>query len=315
MNPLTRHRCYLAAAALLLILPCQAGEEPPPALAAADTGHPVAGWSRLRYAAGGMVGSVSTQLELADAAHRDMQVPPYTALANTTFQVATSPVMRLGIHVHTTTLFADSITEGTIWFDPGSGAVLQRDRLRPGWKGSRKIYRFGGAGASRIRLEPRDKAEAEQPSADWSKIKESYFPYDMTASGCKVVSDPILLLYLVSLPDYVNDSRSVQICTFFDDALYRVWLEPQGIERLEADYTVKSAGTLRKVSGRQETLKLLLRVEPVTAGADTSNFELLELRGTLAIHLDTRSRLPVRISGERAGFGRLSIGLVEAESQ
>ncbi|MGD2055784.1 MAG: hypothetical protein PVJ15_03185 [Gammaproteobacteria bacterium] len=307
-------RLYLAAAILLLFQSGQAGEEPPAIVAELPGAPRAAAWTRLHYAADGRIGSVSTTLELANSSLQDMQSAPYTALENTAFQIIASPLMRIDIQARATSLFGDSGTRGTLWFDPATGAVLQRDKLRPGWKGSRKIYRFGEDGALRLRLKPKDRAEAEQPSDEWSKTKESFFPYNLHDSGCEFVSDPILLLYLVSLPEYINANRSAQTCLFFDDALYRVRLEPQGSDWLDVNYTVKSAAGRRRVQGRQESLKLLLRIEPLTAGADRANFELLELRGTIVIHLNTGSRLPVQVSGERAGLGRLRIALVEAES-
>jgi hypothetical protein len=51
-------------------------------------------------------------------------------------------------------------------------------------------------------------------------------------------------------------------------------------------------------------------VEPVTPGAERSDFEFLELRGDIVIYLDVASRIPVLLSGERSGFGRLDIPLV-----
>jgi hypothetical protein len=69
---------------------------------------------------------------------------------------------------------------------------------------------------------------------------------------------------------------------------------------------------VHEVSGNRRTVKLSLRIEPITAGADPAAFELLELRGAIAIYLDTASRLPVLITGERAGVGELGVGLVEA---
>jgi hypothetical protein len=314
MNPIPVSRFYLAAATLLLFQSVTAGEEPPALPAELPTAHPGATWNRLHYSAEGGIGSISTILELTSTSLQDMQSPPYTALANTAFQIIASPLLRIDIQARATSLFGDSGTQGTLWFDPATGAVLQRDKLRPGRKGSRKIYRFGSDGALRLRLEPRDRAEAEQPSDEWSRVKESFFAYDLVDSGCEFVSDPILLLYLVSLPEYIDANRGVQTCLFFDDALYRVRLEPQGSEWLDVNYAVNSAAGRRRVQGRRESLKLLLWVEPLTAGADRADFELLELRGTIAIHLDTESRLPLQVSGERSGLGRLRIALVEAES-
>ena len=311
-----KHTCrshfHSIAFMLLASLSCQAGGESLPASKApAASGLPDAGWVSLRYSAKGMTGSVSTSLILAEPLWEDMLAPPYTALDNTAFQTKADHLMLLIFRASAESLFGGYSTEGKIWFDGGSGAVLQRDKLRPGRKGSRKIYRFGTEGASRIRLKPMNRVEAEQPSEDWSRIKESFYPYDIAGSGCDNVSEPALLLYLLPSMDLGEGKKPVYRCLFFDDALYRVWLEPDGSEMHHVDYSVKSGGVTRQVSGEQETLKVSLRVEPITEGADSADFELLELRGDIAIHLDAVTRLPVILTGERSGLGRLTVGLVE----
>jgi hypothetical protein len=303
-------RIPLIVCLLSLSLCCQAGGESVPVAAAAASAVPQVDWVSLRYEANKMGVTLSTTLDLAKSSRREMQAPPYSALGNAAFQTAAADVIRLGIHAHAETALDSYDTEGRIWFDPASGAVLQIDRLKPGPGGSRKIYRFAGDGVLRIRQEPAGRNEAAQSPASWTKIKQNFYPYAPVVAGCDVVTTPALLLYRASALDPADGGEPQ--CVFFDDVLYRVWLELKGDALRPVDYAVKAGGTTHKVSGNRRIQKVSLRVEPITPGADPAAFELLELRGAIAIYLDTASRLPVQITGERAGAGELVIGLVEA---
>jgi len=296
----------------LLCVPlfCQAGSAPLPESLVANAGHPEVNWISLRYAANRFGVSLSTTLELAESSRQEMQTPPYAALRDKPFQIVAGSVLRLDIHAHAEMALDSYNTEGQAWFSPASLAVLQRERLKPGPEGSRKIYRFASDGAFRIRLEPNGRDEGRQSSTSWTKIKQNFYPYDLRAAGCDLVTSPELLLYRASSRDPVNGG--IPFCVFVDDALYRVWIESQGEAPRPVGYAVKTGTAVHEVSGNRKTRKLSLRVEPITPGADPAAFELLELRGAIAIYLDAESRLPVLITGERAGAGELDIGLVEA---
>jgi len=296
----------------LLCLPllCRAGGGLLPTSAVMEPGPSQVNWTRLRYAASRFGVNLSTSLELDRSSREAMQAAPYSVFRNEPFQTLPDTVMRLDIHAHAEAPLDSYDTEGRAWFSPGSLAVLQRDRLKPGPDGSRKIYRFAVDGAFRIRLEPKGRNEGGQPPANWTKIKQNFYPYDLQAAGCDLVTSPELLLYRASSPDPVNGG--IPLCVFVDDALYRVWLESHGEVPRPVDYVVKSGAAVHEVSGNRKTRKLSLRVEPITPGADPADFELLELRGAIAIYLDVDNRLPVLITGQRAGAGELGVGLVEA---
>jgi hypothetical protein len=307
-----RHFPPIALCAFLLYLPlfCRAGGETSPLPQVRDDRHPDVNWISLRYAANRFGVSLSTTLELAVSSRQEMQAPPYAMLRNESFQTVAGGIMRLDIHAHAETALDNYNTEGQVWFASGNIAVLQRDRLKPGPDGSRKIYRFAGDGALRIRLEPNSRNEGRQPPASWTKIKRNFYPYNLPAAGCDLVTSPELLLYRASSRDPVNGG--IPYCVFVDDSLYRVWLESRGEVLRHVDYAVKSGGTKHEVRGDRRTLKLSLRVEPITPGADPAAFELLELRGAIAIYLDPDTRVPVLITGERAVVNDLGVELVEA---
>jgi hypothetical protein len=303
-------RLCLILLGLLLALGCRANGPDSPQPVGQATSLPEPAWVSLDYEAKASVGEVSTSLVLADAAAGELSAPPYQALKDAPPPMSAAHLRVLRVQGRAKALLGGYRSEGSIWFDAGTGAVLQRDKLRPGRKPYRKVYRFRPDGAFRVKLEPANRAEAEGSSERWTKIRESYYPYDDAGSGCKVVSEPTLLLYLLPRLDLAAGAKTVDECVFWDDAVYRVRLQPQGREVRDLDYRERAGGAEQRVSGSREVLKVALGVEPVTPGAERSDFEFLELRGDIVIYLDVASRIPVLLSGERSGFGRLDIPLV-----
>ena len=70
--------------------------------------------------------------------------------------------------------------------DAATGQVLLRERIRPGSEGSGKLHRFGSHGASRLRLEPADSREAQQPVAQFDQVRHKRLLAAETVSGLSV---------------------------------------------------------------------------------------------------------------------------------
>jgi len=301
-------RNRLAALALLCLSLLVAGEEP----LAAGSQHPpplAATWQRLQFAGEDLIGSVVTTLKLSPATLADLDVPPYRELLDTPDAFGSDQPLRLEANGEVRSLFSRSTTLANAWFDAATGQVLLRERTRPGRKGSSKIHRFGARGVARLRLEPADKRQAGLPTTHWSHRDLKFYPYDLQDSGCSQITIPALLLYHIS--SHPQDSV---YCVFHDDALYRVRLESRGSKMLPVDYTVHSRGRLQQVSGTRPLEEIALHVEPLGEQADAGDFELLELRGELAIQLDPQTRIPVEVSGSRAGLGDITLRLIDASA-
>jgi hypothetical protein len=297
---------------LLLCLPqvLNAGEEPPPDPPPASPAAPVSAppaWTQLRFAADSLTGSVHTTLTLTPASPAELDSAPYAALQDTPEAFGGENLRRLQVDGEIRGLFGGSQTRASVWFDASSGQVLLRERIRPGSEGSGKLHRFGSHGASRLRLEPADSREAQQPVAQWTRRERKFHRYDLRAAGCSRIIVPALLLYEIS-----RQPLTTRHCVFHDDALYRVTLEARGSPRQAVSYTLNIAGTERPVSGSRPLQAHALRIEPLGREADIGKFELLELRGALTIHVDPEFSLPVQVSGSRGGAGRITIGLTGA---
>lgn len=302
-------RTQAAGLALLLLLTallCLAGEEPVDEFTAAASSTARPGWTRLVYTGEDLPGKPSTSLELIESS--------MDALAITGARVPENTITPFNArHVRLLTVAGQGQAPHTglrIWFDGDTGTVLQRDRLKSGPDGSRKIYRYGPDGAARVRLEPANRQQEQATPATWTQRKDKVYRYDLDAAGCRRVTVPALLLFAVATREPAT--MDSYLCVFQDDTLYRVWLRPQGTERIPVDYTVSSGKGKRRVSGDQVVEKIGLHIEPVTGAADTTGFELLELRGEIVIYVDTATGLPVRFSGSRALYRDIGMQLTAA---
>ncbi len=300
----------LAACILLCLpLPLAAGEEPPPEPADAPPAATATapGWDRLRFAADGLTGSVSTTLTLSPASMTELDAPPYAELQDTPDAFRSRQLLRLKVDGEIRTLFASSATQASVWFDAGSGQALLRERTRPGSRGSSKLHRFGARGASRLRLEPEDSRQAALAVTQWTRRQRKFHRYDMQRNGCGSITVPALLLYSLS-----RQPATSSHCVFHDDALYRVRLEAQGSKLHTLSYTLDKPDGQRQVNQPRRLERFALRIEPLSRKAGIEDFELLELRGDLAIDLDPEFRLPVQVSGSRSGAGNITIQLRSA---
>jgi hypothetical protein len=303
-------RTRLAALTLLCLpLPLIAGEEPPPdpAKAQAPATGPSPRWHRLHFAADSLAGSVTTTLTLSPATMADLDARPYADLRDTSEAFTASHLLRLQVDGEVSTVITVSGTQARVWFDAVSGQVLLRERIRTGSKGSSKVHRFGARGASRLRLEPADSRQAQLPTAEWTKRARKFRHYDMAQAGCSSITVPALLLYSIS-----NQPADARHCVFHDGALYRVRLESRGSDEHAVSYSLQTAGGQRQVSGPRQLERFALRIEPLDRKADVDDFELLELRGQLTIHMDPEYRIPVQLGGSRSGLGNITIQLTAA---
>lgn len=303
-------RWWWPCAAILLVLAnpaSRAGEEPAAELVADSGVAADPHWTSLTYRKKRFGTHLTTTLELSE--------PPAQAMTAGDLPLPGGPpggllsASRLAL-LTLTARVEDSETALRIWYDARNGTALQRDRLRSGPEASRKVYRFGRKGVSRLRVEPADGEQAQGPAGGWSKRRETVHHYDLAAAGCSSVTTPALLLVLV--PRLETGARGISRCVFSSDALYRVWLEPQGTETLAVDYAVTEATGRQRVSGRRRLEKIALRAEPVNTGAGASDFELLELRGDIVLYLDRSYALPVQITGSRAFLSDIKVQLSAA---
>ncbi|MEE8526881.1 MAG: hypothetical protein V3T72_23350 [Thermoanaerobaculia bacterium] len=203
--------------------------------------------------------------------------------------------------------FAGRRSETSVWFDPRQAAVLQRLKLRPGKKGYQKTYRFTEDGVYSHRRSPLDSRQGAGPVEGWGKVEEAFYPYPERHRECGPISEPELLLYMISA---AGTEKPFHTCSFSDKTLHHVELKPRGTVSLDVDYATGSDGRQSRRRGRVEVEHVVLQARPVDAGSG-DDFEFLGLEGDVDIFLD--GRIPVEVAGRLPGLGRIRIKLVAVD--
>jgi len=269
-------------------------------------------WSRLVFEGQRSVGRTTMAVELKALAVADAEAD----LVASPHPPAMSPdggrAALMSAEIDAILPFKRKHWTGRTWFRPVDGAALQRIRYKPGKDGSNKTYRYSEGGVYRIRAEPRGSREARRGPERWTDVRESYYPYGAVREGCATVSDPFVLLYLVSAADLsVGDALSV--CVFNKKGLYRATLKPVESERIKAHYVEGPGKRGNQVDREAVALKILLTAQPVPGSAGKlEGFEFLGLEGGVEILVDSESGLPLEIRGTLPEIGRLAFRLVEA---
>ena len=199
------------------------------------------------------------------------------------------------------------------WFQPANAAPLKRIRRQFGDKANRKIYTYAKDQVERERADPKNKKEAKKDPADWSKIKNSVYALAPAEFGCTSFSDSSLLLYFLSATAITETSTPLKHCFFNKKIIYHVEFRALGVERLQVNYTATQGDNVGTVTGETDSLKIQVTAQAGTAtGREPEPFEVLKLRGSIEVHLDKESRLPLQIRGKVPNFGTIELKLREA---
>lgn len=201
-----------------------------------------------------------------------------------------------------------------VWFSPEDASALLRHRDRLGRSANRKAYRYLADGVRRLRTEPDGGAEAELPPERWSLVKEDLYPFGAARGDCPVLIDPNVLLVIASARAVGGAEEPLTLCVFNKKAIYRVRLTAEPGEPRQVSYLEAADGARREV--RREAAIRTIRLEalpPESGDVEPETFEFFEMSGEIEIDLEAESGLPVRISGEIAGLGRIAVALSEVE--
>jgi hypothetical protein len=201
-----------------------------------------------------------------------------------------------------------------IWFNPGDAMALGRIWLRRGEDDFQKIYRFTHQGVFRHQIEPKDKKEALLAPENWTDASDNFYAYDPARLGCDGVTEPSLLVYIISAIDLSKIASPVSLCVFGKRQLHSVQLRAEGKERLKADYFQNSSGKKIRIQKEVESLKIALHAEPMESDlAEAENFSFLGLQKDIAIYIDPATQLPLLAGGIIPGVGKVSLTLHEVQ--
>ena len=271
-------------------------------------------WSRLVFEAEKIFSSVRIEVELK----------PLTANAVGTELIATpgrdplQPANPVIYHLKIDRIIEPAIgktvnLQDRVWFNPDDTTAYQRIRVRQGQNESKKIYRYTRQGVFRLRNEPKNKQEARLAPEEWTDIRESFYAFDNTkGTGCSIVSDPAVLLYLVSTASIWQEADSVSICIFGKKQVHYLRLRREGLAALDFKYREKSlqAEVVRK--GKIKAIKIVIEPLPGQPERDKPEvFAFLELKKNIVFYIDPVARIPIRVSGSIAAVGQVDLNLRE----
>jgi hypothetical protein len=201
-----------------------------------------------------------------------------------------------------------------VWFDPKDATALGRIRLRKGEDDFKKTYRFTQQGVFRHRKEPVDQEEAKKDPEQWTDVVDTFYPHNLSQLGCPNVSERLLLVYIASAFEQLDNDKPLVLCVFGKRQLFEVQLKSAGLHSIKIDYVEKRQQNENRRQGKLKAQKILLETRPLESSLEkVENFSFLGFRKNIAFYIDPASRLPIQVSGEIPTVGKSTLKLQEVQ--
>jgi len=270
-------------------------------------------WTHLSFHAKNFWVEVSTDIQLRSLAASELDAVLLESPEGTPIKPLTSETTQMTINTTIDPSFRSPVKiHNRIWFNPTDASALGRARLRRGDDNFKKRYRFTEQGVFRHRIEPKNKKEASLEPEQWTDIKDSFYPYDLTRLGCPFVSERSLLVFILSAVDFSKNNDPLSLCVFGKRQLHRVQLQKQGVYPLSVNYIEKTQQTTIRKEGTIKTLKITITAEPMDSELkEAENFSFLGLHRNIVIYIEPSSRLPIQASGVIPTIGTAQLKLNE----
>ena len=230
------------------------------------------------------------------------------------------PIPNAGGYKLSTDTVIDSIFQppvriaNQVWFDPRAATALGRIRLRQGEDDFKKIYRFTQQGVFRHRIEPKDEKEARKDPEKWTRVKDTFYSYDLAKLGCATISDRLLLVYIAAAVDQFEKDQPVVLCMFGKRQLFQVQLKSAGQHSVKFNFTETKKQAQNKRQGEVKARKILLKAVPLKSDLEkVENFSFLGFHKNIALYIHPTWRVPLQISGKIPVAGKASLKLQEVD--
>lgn len=271
-------------------------------------------WRRLSFKADNFFGKVATDVRLEtmsakEAADLLLAVPQAEGL-----QPSGATVIAITVDSNIDPMIGpNEILNTQSLFNPGDGAVLQRLRLRHGGKVWQKSYRFLSNGVYHQRKRPSGKKQPELPPNQWKTFETRWYPYNGSYPECRPVLEASEFLYLASVVGFTQQKDPLSLCVFNKKQLHRVTVSAGEAGRLKVNYLERLPAKQIRREGSIQVVKISFQPRGLDAGnKDFEEFSFLGLQGDFEIYVDATARIPVQVSGQIPGIGKLDIRLDEA---
>ena len=272
-------------------------------------------WSHLSYRAKSIFGEATSDVYLSTFPAEDVADFLIAAPGGAGMHASGATVFKMTVYSQIAPrLGFNEISNAQSWIDSNAAAALQQDRLRLGQETWQKIYRYTDKGVFRLRKKPKGSNEENLPFKQWTKAKESFYPYDAPSQGCSAVLEPSSLLMVASVIKKMKPDIPLQLCVFNRNQLHQVKVSVDGPRRLKVNYLETSGTNQTRWDNAIDTIKISFQPRSLALNnEDPAEFSFLGLKGDFDIYLGQDSGLPVQVSGKIASFGQIDIRLQTVE--
>ncbi len=177
-----------------------------------------------------------------------------------------------------------------------------------------KIYYWEETGVHRQKIFPANSQQNQQPPGTWTNRKLSFYRFPKEIDECSTISDPLLLLYILSTLDSYVQQKPFKICVFGKGQVHQLTIRQEQPSVLEVSYTQYSHSYAQKSEVKEQKTTFVFSIDVKTFAQDDEKkeqFSFFGLNDDIRIYIDPKKRFPLRISGKNDIIGELTLNLTE----
>ena len=221
-------------------------------------------------------------------------------------------LMAVDMRAEGLSFFDEQYTE-KIWFNAGDGRAYRRIRWRKEGDPWVKSYCWTDDGVRRQKIQPASRDESKQAPIKWTQTTESFYPHPKNTVYSEAISDPTLLLYLLSVLEPRNMKSPFEIYVFGKEQLHRLTCRQEKSLPMAVSFKLHSSSGVVGVNSTIKPLVFSIEAESLASkDSKPETFSLLGLQKEIRIYLDPSRRLPIRVSGKNSIYGELILDLSDA---
>ena len=268
-------------------------------------------WTELSFSAKNFWVAVSSDIQLNPLSASELDAVLLKSPKGNPVEPQTAQAARMTIQTRIEPKFRAPINmSNRIWFNPRDGSALGRVRLRRGEDDFKKIYRFTDQGVFRHSMEPKHKTEASLKPEKWTKVKNRFYPFDLSQTACTSVSERSLLIFILSAFHLYDNREPLSLCVFGKRQLHQVVLQAHGTQPIKVDYVEKQRHKQIQKVETINALKIQITATPVNSSSnEVENFSFLGFHEDIFVYLNPTSRLPIQVRGIIPSIGEATLKL------
>jgi len=272
-------------------------------------------WTDLSYGAKSFAVNVRTDINLASYSSKEFESLWLSHPKCLPLPTACREVYRIEVNTSIDHIFSPPVELlEQVWFEPVQATALHRTKLRRGKDEIARIYWFTEKGVHRLRKKPGSNKEASLPPGRWTDVRSTFYGFDLPQLGCPQVSEPSLLIYVLSTFFSSKNNNPLSLCVFGKQQVHQVRLGVDEPHTVTVDYAEKRGDNEIRRRGRLEVLRITMEARPAKSDQkDPENFSFLGFHNNISIDLDPESRIPVQVSGTIPLVGKVTLKLREAK--